>query len=463
MQTLFTSASLPPGRSVRRQYFWRAGSAQAGGLQMIALQEGSGQRLLYPAFDGNGNVVSLVDAHDGSAVAYYEYGPYGELLRESGQFAGANTLRAGTQLYDKETGLYCYLYRYYSPETGRWLSRDPIREAGGRNLYAFVANDPVNRVDLWGLCGSDGGSEVAMLAEKFYQSAMDKARGSRAEEAMVNDWKRSGTFELMAKVSIATDGFKNPALVTNHDGSAQIAILNGRTYDVSGQFSLAGGGSWADFNGGQLGFGHDGNMYAVDGSANRTNEVLLSGRSTGQEQRINSTTQDRPRQLAENNRMAHGGEGSDRGWFGRQWDRVTGAGKWVYSKSTGWHFEGRVARNGTHPTYDQVRTQGSGWQLLGPSQSIYHDNGVGQPELKYIHPSGREAVFDGDTLQPVTDPRYAGTYNYVSPAQAPENWYNVGGWFDFSMRGAGHLVTDVVPYWLGGNVRGNDPPPDPKP
>ena len=103
----------------------------------------------------------------------------------------------------------------------------------------------------------------------------------------------------------AFDGNGNVvSLVDAQDGSAQIAILNGRTYDVSGQFSLAGGGSWADFNGGQLGFGHDGNMYAVDGSANRTNEVLLSGRSTGQEQRINSTAQDKSRQLAENNGMA---------------------------------------------------------------------------------------------------------------------------------------------------------------
>ena len=133
----------------------------------------------------------------------------------------------------------------------------------------------------------------------------------------------------------------------------------------------------------------------------------------------------------------------------------------VWNALTGWHFEGRTARNGTPPTYDQARAQGSGWQLLGPAQSIYHDNGVGQPELKYIHPSGREVVFNGDTLQPITDPRYAGTYNYVNPAPAPENWYNVGGWLSFAGRGVGHLVTDVVPYWMGGNVRGNDPPPEP--
>ena len=44
-----------------------------------------------------------------------------------------------------------YGYRYYSPDLGRWISRDPIEEQGGFNLYAFVNNDPVNKIDLLGL------------------------------------------------------------------------------------------------------------------------------------------------------------------------------------------------------------------------------------------------------------------------------------------------------------------------
>ena len=40
---------------------------------------------------------------------------------------------------------------YYNPSTGRWLSRDPIAERGGANLYGFVGNDGVNRVDRLGL------------------------------------------------------------------------------------------------------------------------------------------------------------------------------------------------------------------------------------------------------------------------------------------------------------------------
>ena len=43
--------------------------------------------------------------------------------------------------------------RYYSPELGRWVNRDPIEESGGRNLYAFVKNAPVSSFDILGLKG----------------------------------------------------------------------------------------------------------------------------------------------------------------------------------------------------------------------------------------------------------------------------------------------------------------------
>ena len=44
-------------------------------------------------------------------------------------------------------------FAYYNPTTGRWLSRDPIGEKGGVNLYGFVENDPLNNVDYIGLLG----------------------------------------------------------------------------------------------------------------------------------------------------------------------------------------------------------------------------------------------------------------------------------------------------------------------
>ena len=44
-----------------------------------------------------------------------------------------------------------YGYRYYTPQTGRWINRDPIEERGGNNLYGFVNNDGMNSYDKFGL------------------------------------------------------------------------------------------------------------------------------------------------------------------------------------------------------------------------------------------------------------------------------------------------------------------------
>ena len=52
---------------------------------------------------------------------------------------------------DDETSLVYYNYRYYSPELGRWLSRDPIEEEGGWNLYAMEMNLINNSYDILGL------------------------------------------------------------------------------------------------------------------------------------------------------------------------------------------------------------------------------------------------------------------------------------------------------------------------
>lgn len=49
------------------------------------------------------------------------------------------------------TGFAAAWARFYDPATTRWLSRDPIGENGGINLYGYVSNNPINAVDPYGL------------------------------------------------------------------------------------------------------------------------------------------------------------------------------------------------------------------------------------------------------------------------------------------------------------------------
>lgn len=55
-------------------------------------------------------------------------------------------------LRGSETGRRYYGFRHYDPMLGRWLSRDPIGERGGVNLYAMLCNRPTNELDKLG-CG----------------------------------------------------------------------------------------------------------------------------------------------------------------------------------------------------------------------------------------------------------------------------------------------------------------------
>ena len=71
----------------------------------------------------------------------FEYGPFGESIRATGSKVDLFDFRFSTKPIGQETGLVVYQLRYYNPQTGRWLNKDPIGEDGGLNLYGMVNND----------------------------------------------------------------------------------------------------------------------------------------------------------------------------------------------------------------------------------------------------------------------------------------------------------------------------------
>jgi RHS repeat-associated protein len=71
-------------------------------------------------------------------------------MASTGSAAGLNPFRFSSEVWDGALGLVYYNWRHYNPLDGRFISRDPIGEQGGLNLYGFVGNDPVNNVDAFG-------------------------------------------------------------------------------------------------------------------------------------------------------------------------------------------------------------------------------------------------------------------------------------------------------------------------
>jgi RHS repeat-associated protein len=100
--------------------------------------------------DYSGSVRLVVDAATGEVAQRLDYDEFGRVLNDTRP--GFQPFGYAGGLYDAQTGLVHLGSRDYDPQVGRFTTRDPEGFGGGANLYLYVGDDPINRVDPSGRC-----------------------------------------------------------------------------------------------------------------------------------------------------------------------------------------------------------------------------------------------------------------------------------------------------------------------
>jgi RHS repeat-associated protein len=120
-------------------------------------ENGSGVGVFYIHTDHLNAPTKLTRSNDNANVWRWDHDPFGNgTPNEDPDGNGLSVkfnLRYPGQYFDQETGLYYNYFRYYDPQTGKYVTSDPIGLRGGINTYAYVGNNPLGAIDPYGLAG----------------------------------------------------------------------------------------------------------------------------------------------------------------------------------------------------------------------------------------------------------------------------------------------------------------------
>jgi len=126
--------------------WWRL--AYLEGRTPVGVTNGDDSYLLF--CDQVGTPLALATT-DGHVVQTMQYDSFGNLLQVRGDVVRLPIGFAGG-LLDGDTGLTRFVWRDYDADTGRFTALDPMGAKGGdSDWYCYCVDDPVNRVDAWGL------------------------------------------------------------------------------------------------------------------------------------------------------------------------------------------------------------------------------------------------------------------------------------------------------------------------
>ena len=125
----------------------------ANGAPVAQIDAGSPESILYLHTD---HLLTPRYATDstGATVWSWDSGAFGA---EAPTGSATVNLRFPGQYYDAETGLHYNWHRYYDPETGRYITSDPLGLAAGLNTYSYAAQNPLSYID------PDGQLAIAVL------------------------------------------------------------------------------------------------------------------------------------------------------------------------------------------------------------------------------------------------------------------------------------------------------------
>ena len=231
------------GTSSTIRYFWGkdlSGTLQgAGGVGGLLYLTIDGVPYI-PCYDNIGNITRYLDAN-GNVVAQYTYDAFGNTMTKSGSLAGLFRHRFSTKYFDSESDLYYFDYRFYSPSLIRWLTRDPIEEKGGINLYEFCLNNALYSIDSFGCDRYMTTFSMDPRKNQWHVGvAVDTWKCKNGEwqktgvvtfEFLVDDsawWKRAGRFVAVAKGVIADSNGLNlvEPFTLSSTPEQDIAMLN---------------------------------------------------------------------------------------------------------------------------------------------------------------------------------------------------------------------------------------------
>ena len=125
----------------------------------------------------------VVNVADGQIAQRMDYDAFGRVLADTAP--GFQPFGFAGGLYDRATGLVRFGARDYDAENGRWTAKDPVLFAGAQaNLYAYVHNDPINRVDPSGLQARDPEDRdlPALHARPFQGRKKETRRDQKANQ-----------------------------------------------------------------------------------------------------------------------------------------------------------------------------------------------------------------------------------------------------------------------------------------